>query len=133
MTGALGENDMKLDRLYVAAAFAWLVFGMCYGIYLGSTEQLNLANSHAHANLVGFVISLLFGLLHRGWPALQEHRIARMQFWAYEAGAVLLVLGKFFIDQGQGNALAALVVPGSVLLLIGTVAMAWMFFANKGE
>ena len=99
-----------MDRLYILAGFLWLVAGMIFGIYLGITDQLQFANSHAHANLLGFVISVLFGLLYRNWPALLSSRLAWPQFALFQIGALMLVAGKFDIDRGGGGALAP---PGS--------------------
>ncbi|WP_299748870.1 hypothetical protein [uncultured Boseongicola sp.] len=45
-----------MDRLYLIVGFVWLVLGMVFGLYLSITGQLQFANSHAHTNLLGFVI-----------------------------------------------------------------------------
>ncbi len=119
-----GEIAMKLSRLFILAGFAWVVLGMIYGIYLGITNQLNLANSHAHANLVGFVISILFGLLHHNWPKMQASRVAVPQFWVYQIGALMLVAGKYQVDVGGGGALVA---TGSFVVVLGTLMMGWLF------
>lgn len=121
---------MRLDRLYILAGFTWLVLGMAFGIYLGITDQLNLGNSHAHANLVGFVLSALFGLLHRNWPALAGHALARAQFWVYQTGAVILVAGKYIVDTGGG---AGTVATGSLVVLAGTLMMLWIFATQSAD
>ncbi len=118
-----------MDRIYIMTGFAWLIFGMVFGIYLGIKEQLNLSNSHAHANLLGFVISVLFGLLHRNWPLLAATRLAMPQFVIYQLGAVVLVAGKYSIDNGGNGTLAP---PGSVLVVIGSLLMLWMFARTEG-
>lgn len=120
---------MTLDRLYILTGFAWLTLGMLFGIHLGITDQTNFANSHAHANLLGFVLSALFGLMHRGWPALSASRLALPQFVLYQIGVVVLVAGKYDIDGGGQGVLAP---PGSVLVVLGTVLMIWMF-ARAGD
>lgn len=120
---------MKIDRLYILAGFLWLVTGMIFGIYLGITDQLQFSNSHAHANLLGFVISVLFGLIYRNWPVLLSSRLAWLQFALFEFGSLVLVAGKFDIDRGGAGALAP---PGSVLVVLGTLMMFWMF-ATAGE
>ena len=66
---------MRIDRLYVLIGFLWLIAGMIFGIYLGIKNQLQSSNSHAHANLLGFVISVLFGLIYRNWPVLKQSRL----------------------------------------------------------
>ncbi|SPH17167.1 hypothetical protein DEA8626_00683 [Defluviimonas aquaemixtae] len=119
-----------MDRLYVMTGFVWLIFGMVFGIYLGITDQLQFSNSHAHANLLGFVISVLFGLIYRGWPVLLSHRLAMPQFALYQVGAVVLVAAKYDIDNGGAGRLAA---PGSMIVVLGTLLMFWMFARIRSE
>lgn len=121
---------MAIDRLSILAGFVWLIIGMLFGIYLGITDQSQFANSHAHANLLGFVISVLFGLLYRNWPAMQASRLALPQFAIYQLGAVVLVVAKYDIDNGGSGAFAA---PGSVIVVLGTLLMAWIFVATGAE
>lgn len=121
---SIGDDLMNVDRLYVMTGFVWLILGMVFGVYLGITDQLQLANSHAHANLLGFVISILFGLLYRNWPLLQQSQLAMPQFVIYQLGAVVLVAGKYDIDNGGPGMLAP---PGSVIIIVGTLLMFWMF------
>ncbi|NNE52474.1 MAG: hypothetical protein HKN30_08730 [Sulfitobacter sp.] len=113
-----------MDRLYILTGFLWLIAGMVFGVYLGITDQLQFANSHAHANLLGFVISVLFGLIHRNWPVLMASKLALPQFALFEIGSLVLVAGKYDIDGGGGGVLAP---PGSVLVVMGTLVMFWMF------
>ena len=121
---------MKTDRLYILAGFVWLIFGMVFGIYLGITDQLQFSNSHAHANLLGFVVSVLFGLIYRNWPSLLENKLAIPQFAVYQIGAIVLVAGKYDIDHGGRGVLAP---PGSMIVVLGTLLMFWMFARTKAE
>lgn len=119
---------MKIDRLYITTGFVWLIVGMVFGIYLGITDQLQFSNTHAHANLLGFVISVLFGLIYRNWPALVKSRLAMPQFALYQTGAVVLVAGKYDIDNGGAGTLAP---PGSIIIVLGTLLMFWMFATTR--
>jgi len=119
---------VKIDRIYILAGFCWLILGMVFGIYLGITEQLQFSNSHAHANLLGFVISVLFGLIYRDWPSLMQSRLAMPQFVLYQVGAMVLVAGKYDIDNGGSGVLAP---PGSIIIVLGTLLMFWMFMRVK--
>ncbi len=118
----------KLDDAYLFCGLLWVTFGMAFGIWMGITEQLNFANSHAHANLVGFVASMLFGLLHRAYPGLRNSRLAVPQFLVYEIGAVLLVAGKIVVDQAGDP---TLVKVGSLVVLIGTIGMLCLFALRR--
>ena len=121
---------MKMDRLYILTGFLWLIAGMIFGIYLGITDQMHFANTHAHANLLGFVISVLFGLIHRNWSQLMSSRLALPQFALFEIGSIVLVAGKFSIDSGGNGSLAP---PGSILVVLGTLVMFWMFATATAE
>lgn len=121
---------MKMDRLYIVAGFLWLISGMIFGIYLGVTNQFEFANTHAHANLLGFVISVLFGLLYRNWPGLLSSRLAWLQFALYQTGTLILVAGKFDIDRGGDGAFAP---PGAILVVLGTLLMFWIFATAGSE
>jgi hypothetical protein len=119
-----------MDRLCITTGFVWLIAGMVFGAWLGATENLQYSNSHAHANLLGFVISVLFGLIYRNWPALLSSRLAWPQFALFQIGSLVLVAGKFDIDHGGAGMLAP---PGSVLVVLGTLLMFWMFATAGAE
>ena len=118
----------RIDEYYILFGFAWLLFGMVFGMYMGITDQLNFANSHAHANLVGFVTSVLFGLIYRFFPAMKLSRLAMLQFYIYEAGAILLVSGKVQVDAGGSNTLVKI---GATIVLIGAVLMMAVFVQDR--
>lgn len=124
----LGVNMKKIDEYYIGAGFAFLLFGMLFGMWLGASENLQFGNSHAHANLVGFVLSVLFGLIYRFFPAMKQSRLAKPQFWIYEIGAVLFVAGKIVVDA-TGN--SDLVKFGSIVVFVGTLLMAIVFFKDR--
>ena len=118
----------KIDEYYIAFGFAWLIFGMLFGMWLGATENRQFANSHAHANLVGFTLSVLFGLIYRFFPAMKLSRLAKPQFWIYVIGTVLFVAGKILVDS-TGN--ADLVKLGSIIVFAGAVLMVVIFFKDR--
>lgn len=118
----------KIDEYYIGVGLIWLLAGMVFGMWLGATEQFNFANSHAHANLVGFVISVLFGLIYRFFPAMKLSKLAKPQFWIYSIGAALFILGKILVDA-TGN--TDLVKLGSVVVLIGTALMPVIYFRER--
>ncbi len=121
---------MAIDRLYVTLAFSWLLAAMLFGIYIGINELPMHANAHAHAGILGFLISSLFALFHRGWPAMRQSRLALPQLLIYEIGAVVLVIGKYRFDE---NGDASLTAPGAVAVVVGTALMAWLFLAKSRD
>ena len=114
----------RMDRNYILVGLTWVLVGMIFGTWLGATNHMNYANSHAHIGLLGFVTSVLFGLLHWAYPALGKSRIALWQFAIYEVGVALLVIGKFLFDGGTETLFLQI---GSLTTIVGTALMLWMF------
>lgn len=120
----------RVSDTYILVGFIWILVGMVFGIWMGITNHLNFANSHAHLNLVGFATSVLFGLIYRAYPALERSRMAWAQFALFEVGAILLVIGKAVVDAGGSDLLVAI---GSLVVLVGTLAMVYLFAARRVE
>lgn len=116
---------LKIDKIYVSLGFLWLIGAAGFGTWLGASGHFNFAQSHAHIGLLGFVASMLFGLVHRGWPELRRSRLALPQLLVYEIGTVVLVTGKVMIDQtGQEN---LLLMTGAPIVILGSLMFLWLF------
>ncbi len=120
----------NIGRNYILLGLIWLIGGMIFGMWLGATNQLNYANSHAHANLLGFVTSVLFGMIHNSYPALAKSRLALAQLVIYQAGTLILVIGKVLIDGGQET---PLLIIGSLIAVLGAALMLVMFVKHYRE
>jgi peptidoglycan/LPS O-acetylase OafA/YrhL len=114
----------RLDRNYILLGLLWVVAGMIFGTWLGASNHMNYGNSHAHMNLLGFVTSILFGLIHHAYPALRNGRLAVVQFVVYEVGVVLLVIGKVLVDGGQETLFLQV---GALITIIGALMMLILF------
>ncbi len=119
----------RIDRNYILIGLVWVIIGMIYGAWLGAAHMNNFANSHAHMNLLGFVTSVLFGMLYWAFPSMAKSRLAIWQFAAYEVGVLLLVIGKILVDK-DGSETPFLQI-GSVVTIIGTAMMLYLFATDK--
>lgn len=120
----------RIDGIYIGLGLIWLLCGIVFGIWLGATGNLQFVNTHAHMNLVGFTISVLFGLIYRGYPAMQASRLAWPQLAVYQAGAVLLIAGKATIDSGGSDTLVKF---GASVVTLGVIGMMVVFFARRHD
>ena len=120
----------KPDRSYIIVGLIWLLIGTVFGAWLGATQHMNFAESHAHLNLLGFVVSTLFGLIYWAYPKLANSKLALWQFITYEVGIVILLLGKVMVDA-DGTATPLLSI-GSSVTIIGVALMLYLF-AAKGR
>ena len=120
----------KIDETYFLLSLLWLIAGMVFGIWLGATEHFKFAESHAHMALVGFVVSAIFGMMYRFYPAMKQSGLAAWQLWVYQIGAVVLVAGKITVDAGGSP---TLVIAGSFIILAGVVLMLYIFATKRAE
>jgi len=119
----------RIDRNFILVGLLWVIAGMIYGAWLGASHHNNFANSHAHINLLGFVTSVLFGVLYWAYPAMAKSRLAIWQFAIYEVGVALLIIGKILVDNDGSETLFLQI--GSVVTIIGTVMMLYLFATDK--
>lgn len=114
----------RMDRNYIMIGLVWVIIGMAFGTWLGASNHMNYANSHAHMNLLGFVASVLFGLLHFAYPGLRLSRLSVAQFIVYELGVLILIIGKILVDGGQETPLLPI---GALITIAGAIMMLVMF------
>ena len=51
---------MNVSRNFMLLGSAFLILGVVIGMYMGGSGDHSLAASHAHINLLGFVLSAVF-------------------------------------------------------------------------
>jgi hypothetical protein len=122
----------RYDVMFIAAALIYSLIGMTLGIGMGIAQKFGYAHVHAHINLIGWATFALYGLVHKGWPALRAHPLARIQFWVAIVGAPVFLIGLPFAmidDQPIGA------IVGSMLLLLAAVLFTALFLivAKRGE
>jgi hypothetical protein len=119
----------NIDRAFVTVAFAWLIAGLLLGLYMGVAGDNAYLDVHVAMLLPGFVVLALYGMIYRLWPALKESLLASAQFWIANIGVLGVVAGTLQILFSGGLVIAAL---GSVLIILGAVLMAVLFWTKAG-
>lgn len=119
---------MSFDRMYLVWALGYVVIGMCLGIYMAASHDHAEHITHAHILLVGFVLSLGYGLIHKLWLGNPSHIIASIQFIVHQAAAVtmftgLLLLYGNVVPEAQLDPILGI---ASVSVLLGALLMVYM-------
>lgn len=116
---------MKLDRKFLMCALAYAVVGMCVGIYMAASKNHGQFVAHAHILLVGFVVSFIYGLIHKLWIAADKSPVATAQFYLHQLSALVMGVGLLLFYGGLFQevldpilAASAFGVLGSALLMI---------------
>ena len=129
-----------LVRLYVKTSFVFLLFGLVLGGYI--TVEVNLVGrgvpwplitAHVHLLLVGFLLTLIFGVATWMFPrparddARYRPRLAWLIYWLLTASTAVRVLGEFgaAVAGTRGSPLAALGGLGQLAAAVVFVVNMW--------
>ncbi len=87
-------------RNFIRASLAWLGIGVSIGVSMvfWPAEALVFRTAHLHANLLGFVSMMIFGIAYHVIPRfsgrpLPSRRLPRLHWWLANVGLALLVGG----------------------------------------
>ena len=119
---------MKIDRRFVIWGLCYAAAGMMLGIYMAASGNHAQLTTHAHILLIGFVVSFVYGLIHRLWLHEPGRGIANLQFLVHQVAALMAVTGLFLFYGGFASEakLAPLLGTGSVGVLLGMLLMLYM-------
>ena len=117
-----------MSRRYLVWALCYAAIGMALGIYMAASHNHGELVTHAHVLLVGFVLSLVYGIIHRLWLEAPRRGLAVTQFALHQVAAILLLVGLFLLYGGRASeeTLAPLLGVGSVGVLLGMLLMLYM-------
>jgi hypothetical protein len=121
---------MRISQAFIGLGLLFLIVGMGFGIWMGIRQDFQFADAHAHWNLLGFVTSTLYGLVHRTHPAMAKSRLAWPQFWLHIVGALSVGPGVMLAISAHQD---TLVIIGSVLVLLAALTFLAMFLTAKSE
>jgi len=119
---------MRYAYIFITAGLIFLLAGEAFGIWMGVQEDFTHRTAHAHVNLVGGVSLILYGLVHRAFPALAASRLAGVQMGVALLGAIVLPAGIYYVVATQNPAVA---IAGSFIVIAGTLTFLVMF-ARRG-
>jgi len=119
---------MNLDRRFLIWALAYAAVGMSLGLYMAGARNHAELVTHAHILLVGFVLSLIYGLIHKLWLDKPNRAVANIQFVLHQAAAATLSVGLFLLYGSivPEPALAPILGIASAGVLLGMLLMLYM-------
>lgn len=119
---------MDYSRRYLVWALCYAAAGMSLGLYMAASHNHGQLVTHAHVLMVGFLLSLVYGLIHRLWLQAPGRALAATQFVLHQAAAATLCVGLFLLYGGKAP--EATVGPvlglGATGVLAGLLLMLYM-------
>jgi len=119
---------MNLDKRYLIWALSYAAVGLSLGIYMAATQNHGELVTHAHILLIGFVLSFVYGIIHKLWLEKPNRTVANIQFVVHQAAAVTVSVGLFLL---YGNVvpeptLGPILGIASASVLLGMLLMLYM-------
>jgi hypothetical protein len=127
---------MNLDRRFLVWALGYAALGMALGLYMAASENHGELVTHAHILLVGFVLSLIYGIIHKLWLDKPNRAVANIQFVLHQASAAGVSVGLFLLYGGivSEPTLSPVLGIASTGVLLGTLLMLYMVLrTGKGK
>ena len=124
---------MKTDKKYLLWALAYAIAGMLLGIYMAASQKHGQHVTHAHVLLLGFVTSLLYGIVHKLWLDASKPLMATVQFIVHQAGVLVMCVGLFLLYGGlvPTETLDPMLGIASIAVLLGAVLMLFMAATSR--
>ena len=123
-----GGNTMDFSRRYLVWALCYAAAGMVLGLYMAASHNHGQLVTHAHVLMVGFVLSLVYGLIHRLWLQAPARALATTQFVLHQAAAATLCVGLFLLYGGKTpeSTIAPVLGAGSIGVLAALLLMLYL-------
>lgn len=110
----MGAKWIKISVLY-------FLLGVGFGIYMHATVALQWGATHAHINVVGWLTTAVIGVIYSVYPEAGNSMLGKAQFWLYNLGLPILLVGMLIIQPSVGAPLwlihATIYVGGGALAL----------------
>lgn len=119
---------MSLDRKYLVWALCFAAVGLGLGIFMAATSNHSELVAHAHILLIGFVVSFIYGIIHKLWLAQPNRALANCQFVLHQASAITLSIGLFLVygNMVEVSKMDPILGVASVGVLLGMLLMIYM-------
>ena len=122
-----------MDRKFVVAGLGWAIVGLTLGVYMGMINNHSQMPTHAHIMLAAFVVSFIYGVIHKLWLTNGDSGLARIQFWLHQIGAAALVISLFLVYGGHATpaTLEPVLIISSLSVLTAMILMKVLFIRSR--
>ncbi|WP_020405688.1 hypothetical protein [Hahella ganghwensis] len=119
-----------MDRKFVFTGLIYALIGLLLGIVMAATKNHGQMVTHAHIMLLGFVVSMIYGIFHKLWLPPAKSLLSNIQFFVHQGGTLLLLTGLFLLYGGYADPkfIGPLLGIFSVVVFFGMLLMAVMFW-----
>lgn len=117
-------------KVFIRSSLVWFVLGITLGLAMAiHPAWVVYRPAHAHMNLVGFVVMMIFGIGYQMLPRffghpLHSRKLAIAHVWLANVGLAGMVTG-FFLAPNIGEKSIPVTATGGVLWALGAYGFAY--------
>jgi hypothetical protein len=118
-----------MTSLWARTALVWFLVTLCFGMFMGMTQQFNYAPAHAHLGVLGWLSSAVFALIYgvaRAWP--EGARAPRLHWAVHNLGLVVMAGSLFMYLRTSDPSWEPLIAIGGAIIVVAAIwltAMVW--------
>lgn len=118
----------NVDSKLILVGFFYFLLALLQGQFMAYTADYRFYPMHAHMGLIGGVLLVLYGLIYRNFPAMQQDALVKTHFWLANIASPI-----FFVGIGISIAGGTRYVghSGSVTVIIAFIMFAMMFLRTN--
>lgn len=121
-----------ISKMYFMTAICFLVAGILVGLQMSMTRDFAPTGAHAHINLLGWVTMSIFGTFHALNPRGAETRLAKVQYFVYTGGVLVMTPALYLLLTGNPSA-EPVVAASSLVVFAGVLMFAAIIFRARGS
>src|SRR5690349_16831271 len=117
-------------KAFIRASLVWFALGITLGLAMAvQPAWVVYRPAHAHMNLAGFVVMMIFGVGYQMLPRFFGHpifsqRLARAHIWLANTGLAALIVG-FLLAPSIGASSVPVTASGGALWALGAYGFAY--------
>ncbi len=119
---------MDFDKKYLLCSLFFAAVGLVLGIFMAATNNHSELVTHAHILLIGFVLSFIYGIIHKLWVTRPNRAVATLQFGLHLLSAITISVGLFLLYGNfvEASKLELILGVASSGVLAGMLLMIYM-------
>lgn len=112
-------------RGFFILAIVYAIAGMLLGLAMAISHDHAQMPTHAHAMVLGWLMSGFFAFFYHLFPDIGRSRLAQVHFWLTGASGIVLLVSLYFLTAGN-EAIEPVTALSSIAFFVGTLLFAWI-------
>ncbi len=114
----------NVDSKLILVGFFYFLLALMQGQFMAYTSDYRFYPMHAHMGLIGGVLMVLYGLIYRAFPAMQQDALVKTHFWLVNIASPIFFAGIGISIAGGTRNVGH---TGSVIVILAFLMFALMF------